>query len=93
MFRECMTSYTDKGPLICIDALKKLCNHPNLVYNKAQHEPVTGDESEVTAFVSHRSVPEIFKVFQLVSPNSDPFPTIEDDENHTGDKIQLYRAS
>ena len=38
-FRSCFaTSYAGSLHLMCIAALKKLCNHPSLLYRKAQDE-------------------------------------------------------
>ena len=50
MFRSCLMGKLDGAPhLICIGALKKLCNHPSLLLQKAkQADECPEDKQQVS---------------------------------------------
>ncbi|KAJ7372149.1 DNA repair and recombination protein rad54b [Desmophyllum pertusum] len=75
--RSCLTSYSSGGSrhLVCIGALKKLCNDPSLIYSQCQEANEMADSLDIDQEASvyeglDRSFPESYKPDRFTTDHS-----------------------
>ncbi|KAJ7372135.1 DNA repair and recombination protein rad54b [Desmophyllum pertusum] len=75
--RSCLTSYSSGGSrhLVCIGALKKLCNDPSLIYSQCQEANEMADSLDIEQEASvyeglDRSFPESYKPDRFTTDHS-----------------------
>ncbi|KAJ7372129.1 DNA repair and recombination protein rad54b [Desmophyllum pertusum] len=75
--RSCLTSYSSGGSrhLVCIGALKKLCNDPSLIYSQCQQANEMADSLDIDQEASvyeglDRSFPESYKPDRFTTDHS-----------------------